>query len=1116
MASMINVNVLGASSYSSELQGAYDYAYGVGITTQSSIDSANLYGSLLRGPMAKMMSNYAKEVLGKTPDTSKACAFNDVSNETQEIQGYIVEACQLGLMGVNNDGTTATTFNPKGVVTRAQFGTVLDRALNGDKNNGGDPYYANHLTALQAAGVMSNISNPNAPEVRGYVMLMMKRADESGVATTTPATCSTPENTLACALGLATCPVECKAAATTEVKAGNLNVSLNSNSAANGTQVPSTGTVRFAVVDFSASSSSDVSLKTVQLKKVGLASIPSSTRIRFEKNGIRVSGKAAFSSDGNAVISFAPIFVVKAGSTESLDLYVDLATSAGQDFQFASTTVDSTAQGVNGSFTTPSLRTATYTVIPVDLTGTSSTATYNASTNGVELGAFTLTMNKAGISDTRDLKLNSITLRQNGNGNLSNLSDIVLERNGVVVGKNPTVNGKDLTFSVGDTIKDSTTATYYIKAVVNNVDNNAGDHFQFLVRTTSDVNVVELTSAFRSTITLGGTTTVTFSDYVVNGGDITFSRDSSVALAKNYAQGTDGVTLMQGAIKVNAPMTLENPVIPFTTANVAGDLSKMFSTIYLVIGSSTFSYSPVTGNTSAPFLGSVTINSTANVRMYGKLKDTSGTGYVKFNDLALSSFSTTNGSNGRAEYVSNSNTVSTAIGSIPGVAVTSQAATLNVTRSDALGNTTIAGGSKNVEIYGLKLTSDQGNGVKISRVVLDVTGSNASSTTGHANNVTLNLYANGTIVASKTVTTASTVTFDGLNQTVTVGGSGLVLDVKADFTDAFAGGSFQVTLNSTNGLNATDVLTSNSVTYNKPAGATFTIAPAAAALALSTNNPNAQLLLSPVANQKIVAFKVSATNDNVTLNDVALTGTNLSNLSNFRLADSSLNVFATAATTTATTVTFTNTVSAPVITKDQTATFYVLADVNSNTTGTVAMSVIAAGTDVKSSNGTTVNVTGGPVVSNTHALDLNTVVVTQLDNAATKSLQTNALRFSVYATGKNSITLTGLTFNNSLTQYTGNAQLIVYKDVMDANHIAGSSAAGAGLAATTIALTGNNSINSTIDAGTTATYIVVFQGATLNGNNADSWTVSLTKVYFGGYDASAYANIGSFPITQSK
>jgi hypothetical protein len=41
---------------------------------------------------------------------------------------YINIACQLGLMGQG-----VTTFNPDGEVTRAEFGTVLSRALYGTK-----------------------------------------------------------------------------------------------------------------------------------------------------------------------------------------------------------------------------------------------------------------------------------------------------------------------------------------------------------------------------------------------------------------------------------------------------------------------------------------------------------------------------------------------------------------------------------------------------------------------------------------------------------------------------------------------------------------------------------------------------------------------------------------------------------------------------------------------------------------------------------------------------------------------------------------------------------------------------------------------------------------------
>lgn len=1073
LASSVPTTVLGAASYSDELQGAYDYAYENGITTQSSIDTANMYGSLTRVAMAKMMANYAVEVLGQTPDTSKACSFSDVSEALDaQYDNGVTKACQLGLMGVG-----ITEFNPNGLVTRAQFGTVLSRALYGDANNDGDPYYVNHLNALKDAGIMNNISNPNALEVRGYVMLMMQRADEG----TTSAVCQTPENVLSCSLGLDTCPSECKTTET-EVKAGSLNVSLNSDSAANGTQVPSTGTVKFAVVDFAASSS-DVSLKTVELKKVGLASVSDAVgKVWFEKNGVRVSGKATFTSEGTAVISFAPAYVVKAGEKATFDLYVELNTSEGQDFQFASDIISTTAEQVNGSFTTPKLRTAKYTVAPITIAMASTGSTYNASTDAVELGAFSIANNDTS-SETRDVEFKSIALRQNGNADLTNLSNIILVRNGVTVAKNPTINGKDITFTIGDTVKDGATATYYIKANIDTVDTTS-DTYQFVVRYETDVNAVESATDFRSTVTWKPTLGL----YTVKGGDITFAKDSSIELSSNYAAGSENVILMKGAITTRNAITLEDVTL---TGNNTG-LSNLFSTIYLQIGSSTLSYSPLSGEKVAKFLGTVTINGTASVKMYGKLKDGATAQSLKFEDMKLGSF-------GSAEYVSNSNAVTSYVGSIAGVTVTVQTSTLNITRNDALGNQTIAKGTNGLLTYGLSLTSDQWNGANVSNAVFTVDSNNTAEL---YNNAYVTLYVNGVAKGSKTIQ-GTTVSFDSFNIDVTKTNSATI-QLKADFADAFTSGNVQFTLSS---LNVIDKLTSKTVsTYSKPAGAVFTVASAAGTIAASDNNPQAQLFLSPSTAQKLLAFKLTAKNDDIRLYNVNFTGINLDGLSNFRITDATGTVIATANTASGTALTFTQIANAPKVLKDKSETYYVVADVNSNTTlATLALTLTSA--DVKGSNGLATSATG-TVTSKTHATAENTLVIAKAANTS-KLLTTSALRFTVTAAGKDTITLSGVDFSNAVAGYTGTIVLKVYKNSVSSANIAGTLNAKTGL----VTLTGNN----TVDAGNTVTYIVVLDGAIIDStSNSQDWSVSLTNVQVGTMNANAYDNVASFPITETK
>ena len=116
-------SVFGAT-YSAELQGAYDWAYSKGVTTMSNIDSANMYGAITRAEMAKMLSVYAKEVLGKKLDTSKACTFTDIDSVKGDLHDFIIESCQLGIMG---QGITA--FRPYDTISRAEFGTALSRVL---------------------------------------------------------------------------------------------------------------------------------------------------------------------------------------------------------------------------------------------------------------------------------------------------------------------------------------------------------------------------------------------------------------------------------------------------------------------------------------------------------------------------------------------------------------------------------------------------------------------------------------------------------------------------------------------------------------------------------------------------------------------------------------------------------------------------------------------------------------------------------------------------------------------------------------------------------------------------------------------------------------------------
>jgi len=156
-----------------ETEMAYEYAMKNGITTQPTIKAANVQGKLTRVDMSKMIVKFAEKVLDKAPDTSKECVFNDIADQPEKMQNFIIESCQLWLMWqwINN-------FYPNNTVTRAEFATTLSRALYGDTYDWGDVYYEEHLKALKSDDIISNTTTPLAPEIRGYVWMMLQRADD--------------------------------------------------------------------------------------------------------------------------------------------------------------------------------------------------------------------------------------------------------------------------------------------------------------------------------------------------------------------------------------------------------------------------------------------------------------------------------------------------------------------------------------------------------------------------------------------------------------------------------------------------------------------------------------------------------------------------------------------------------------------------------------------------------------------------------------------------------------------------------------------------------------------------------------------------------------------------
>lgn len=171
-----------AGNYSNEYQNAYRYAYTNWITTADTINKANMDWTLTRVAMAKMISQYAMNVLLLEPDTNKKCFFSDVTSSLDaQYDNWVTLACQLWLMWIWNDGNISKYFKPYEIVTRWQWATVFSRALsraNGDIVSEGTPFYKTHMNYLQSKWIIKSVINPshNTNEKRWNAMVMLMRS----------------------------------------------------------------------------------------------------------------------------------------------------------------------------------------------------------------------------------------------------------------------------------------------------------------------------------------------------------------------------------------------------------------------------------------------------------------------------------------------------------------------------------------------------------------------------------------------------------------------------------------------------------------------------------------------------------------------------------------------------------------------------------------------------------------------------------------------------------------------------------------------------------------------------------------------------------------------------
>jgi hypothetical protein len=139
-----------------------------------SYDAFRATDTITRAEMAKVISSYIRtfniSVIGPT-SVEKCSQFSDLNQTNAELQSYIIQACELGLMGYHADGVNQQpTFRPNDTISQAEVATVVSRMLRGERYRGTEQYwYQSHLLALSKSNIMEYSSNPLQAEIRESV-----------------------------------------------------------------------------------------------------------------------------------------------------------------------------------------------------------------------------------------------------------------------------------------------------------------------------------------------------------------------------------------------------------------------------------------------------------------------------------------------------------------------------------------------------------------------------------------------------------------------------------------------------------------------------------------------------------------------------------------------------------------------------------------------------------------------------------------------------------------------------------------------------------------------------------------------------------------------------------
>jgi len=792
--------------------------------------------------------------------------------ETAAVEGF-----------VNAD---ATNFRPGALVTRAEMVKMLLAAKGVepsdyetsfmDTNSLGD--LAGYINAGVEVGALRDgqYFRPNATATRGEAFkvastVLALEIDEG------------TDNGTDNGNGTSTGTTSTGTTSTGVVTSGDLSISSDASLIQ---VVPEKATVMAGKLTFAAKSS-DVTVKSIIMKRGGLGNRTDIKSVWLEYNGMRVTTQASVNSDETATLSFTPSWTLKAGTTASLDVVVKLDGTSGSNHNFAivaAKDISSTASTLAASFPIVSntLNTMNYEVASLTYKKAgSSTLDVKGGDMNVVLGEFQLT--RAGTANNREIMVSKIKLDNEKDfdveKNVSNLA-VYDKSTGTKVSKAVTFAGGKIYVDLEDKIPGTQSSRIYqIKGDITNTD-RASEQLQFVFDSDEDsVIASEVTSAYRvNTAVAAGTSQDQMTLVTIKAGAVSLSTVGTTSNV-DVSVGTNGVVLLNGKVNSREAVELKDLEIALDTSNgtSTGQYEKALSTITVTVGSQTVTFDAAdfddTGvykirNTFNITAGDSVVTIKADVRSDALSANSVATLGLKVKSLSSTSFT------GGAKYVATNKSVPSAefYGSISPSTTTVKQSTVALSNTSN-GAVTVVKGARDVSLAKYEYTNSKVDTVRVSGEKFNVS-LNTSSGAQYVplQNMTLDLYVNGDLRGSDVVDVVgasgsvdfSSVTFEIAKS------SKATIEVKAREISRDLANNLVLTVTRTSEDNITTGANSDTISANTPgSGTPVSLGEAMLTIAVASAD-GSDVLSSNSMKQELAVITVTAKNDDVRLTDITV------------------------------------------------------------------------------------------------------------------------------------------------------------------------------------------------------------------------------------------------------